>query len=258
MHLFSTPAIVIRRIQHGDSDLIITFLTLEKGKVSLIAKAAKKSKRRFAGILELFSTLHIVGRVGNYKKGLPVLQEASLHKPLSDIRGDILKTAYASYWSELIYMWLEEGQKHQKLFQLFYYSLEALNSSQAAAAVLNVIFQVRFLSIAGLHPNFNNCSVCKLDIGQIEGNHFFFALREGGVVCHHCCASQSPNITLDKGTLKQLLWVNRGDFNQATRIRFAQHALHQAEVFLEQFVPFHIGKKPKSLEFLCQIRSQPL
>ena len=186
MHLFATPAIVLKRVQHGESDLIVSLLTLKNGKISVIAKAAKKSKRRFAGVLELFSILNITGRVGRAKTMLPVLEEATLRRPLPDIQVDILKTAYASYWAELIYLWLEEGQPLKELFLLFRDLLEALNSGPSSAAVLNIIFQIRFLSIAGLNPNLDICAGCRSDIGCMDGNMVFFDIRRGGLVCSRC------------------------------------------------------------------------
>ena len=72
---FSSPAILLRRMDYGDFDVIITFFTLNRGKLSLIAKSAKKSVKRFAGILELFSVLEVVAGSGR-NKGLSVLQEA--------------------------------------------------------------------------------------------------------------------------------------------------------------------------------------
>ena len=75
MPVFTTPAILLRRIDYGDFDLILTFLSLKRGKISLIAKSAKKSKKRFAGILELFSHMEVVASTGK-GRGLPVLQEA--------------------------------------------------------------------------------------------------------------------------------------------------------------------------------------
>ena len=101
MPVSSTPAIMLRRIEFGDYDYIITFFTLNQGKISVIAKSAKKSTKRFSGILELFSVLDIV--YGSDRgKGLPLLKEAVLKQPFSKIRADIRKTAYASYWAELI------------------------------------------------------------------------------------------------------------------------------------------------------------
>ncbi|MGD2024091.1 MAG: recombination protein O N-terminal domain-containing protein, partial [Desulfobacterales bacterium] len=64
MSVFSTPAILLRRLDYGDFDLILTFLSLQRGKISLIAKSAKKSKKRFAGVLELFSLIDIVVSTG--------------------------------------------------------------------------------------------------------------------------------------------------------------------------------------------------
>jgi DNA repair protein RecO (recombination protein O) len=73
----SSPAIVLRVTEHGDFDKIITCLARKRGKISLIAKGAKKSIKRFAGILELFSVLNLVWSFGR-GRGLPVLQEASV------------------------------------------------------------------------------------------------------------------------------------------------------------------------------------
>ena len=83
MPVFSSPAILLRRMDYGDFDVIITFFTLQKGKLSLIAKAAKKSTKRFAGILELFSVLDLVVAAGR-GQGLPILQEAVLKQPYLD------------------------------------------------------------------------------------------------------------------------------------------------------------------------------
>ena len=96
MPSFSTPAIILRRLDYSDYDLIVTVFTLEKGKLSLIAKYAKKSSRRFAGQLELFSLLDIVASTSR-KGGMPILQETALKDPYSAIRSNFQHAAYASY-----------------------------------------------------------------------------------------------------------------------------------------------------------------
>jgi len=130
MPVFSTPAILLHRLDYGDFDLILTFLSLERGKISLIAKAAKKSTKRFAGILELFSLIEVVGSTSR-GRGLPVLQEAILQSPFSTIRDDIKKTAYASYWCELINKWVEENRKQVQLYYLLQHALSQLDGGIA-------------------------------------------------------------------------------------------------------------------------------
>jgi DNA repair protein RecO (recombination protein O) len=54
-----TPAIVLRGRPHGESDKIVTFLTKDWGKVTGIAKGAKRSQRRFVNVLEPFTHVQL-------------------------------------------------------------------------------------------------------------------------------------------------------------------------------------------------------
>ena len=254
MPVSSTPAIMLRRIEFGDYDYIITFFTLNQGKISVIAKSAKKSTKRFSGILELFSVLDIVYDSGR-GKGLPLLKEAVLKQPFSKIRADIRKTAYASYWAELINEWMEKREKQSKLYYLFRSVLDELDLGHMPETVLSILFQMRFMAISGHSPNLRQCSICKKQLEEIKKVNIIFDLTRGGLVCENCCQNISKRITLSKGTIKQLLWMDQGDLTKAKRIRFTPQALNEGLTFLEAFVPFHLGKEPKSLKFLRQIRT---
>ena len=253
MPVFSTPAILLRRMDYGDFDVIITFFTLHKGKLTLIAKAAKKSTKRFAGILELFSILEVLVSATR-KRGLPILQEATLKQPFSGIRSDFRKTALASYWSELIYSWVEENFKQVALYHLFEHVLNALDSGKTAQDVLNILFQMRFLSLSGHHPNLSRCSRCRTNLEDIRQDSVELDLKMGGILCGICTAGTGGKMSLTKGTLKQLLWVESGNLAKASRIKFTSAALKESTEFLEEFICYHLGKTPRSLKFLRQIR----
>ena len=253
MPVFSTPAILLRRLDYGDFDVIITFFTLEMGKVSVIAKSAKKSTKRFGGVLELFSELQILAG-GRRGKGLPVLQEAVLKQPFSSIRADYKKTAYASYWSELIYNWIEENFKQVALYYLFEHVLYELDAGETEPAVLNILFQMRFLSLSGHRPNFSHCGLCQKDLVNIQDDPITVNLQRGGIVCGQCSSSAASRLSLGIGTIRQLLWVESGKLAKAARIRFSAAGLVESTNFLEEFVCYHLGKEPRSLKFLRQIR----
>lgn len=244
---------MLRRTDYGDYDLILTFFTLNFGKISLIAKSAKKSKKRFAGILELFSVLQVVAG-SSRGKGLPVLQEATLIHPFSRIRADFRKTAYASYWAELINAWLEENEKQPLLFHLFQQVLAELDSGKTPEDVLTIIFQMRFLRLSGHRPNITTCSICRTELEAIMQDRFTLDLAKGGVVCGKCRRGGQGRLSVSKGTIKRLLWVEDGDMAKAARIRFTADSLKEGVEFLEAFVPYHLGKQPRSLKFLRQIR----
>jgi len=62
-------------------------------------------------------------------------------------------------------------------------------------------------------------------------------------------------MSLTKGTVKQLLWVESGNLAKAGRIKFTPAALMESTEFLEDFISYHLGKNPRSLKFLRQIRN---
>jgi len=254
MSTYSTPAILIRRVDYGDYDLILSFLTRDKGKISVIAKSAKRSKKRFGGILELFNSLDIV--VGRGRgKGLSILQEASLIHPLFSSGADILKTAYASYWAELVHTWVEEGEVQPETYDLLTYALKELDCGAISCDVLSVIFQMKFLSLSGFCPNLSHCSTCRTGMDATPCSRMNIDLSKGGVVCESCAPFETENRCLSKGAIKQLQWIGGNGVHKAARIRFSKQALGESLQFLESFVPYHLGREPRSLKFLRQIRT---
>lgn len=250
---FQTPAIMLRRIEHGDYDLIITFLTLDRGKITVIAKHARKSIKRFSGILELFAVLRIVCTKG--RGSLLLLKEASLDQSHFNIRKDIRKTAYASYWTEIVNEWLEEGKKQADMFHLLIQSLYAIDNNSVPDENASIFFQTRFLKSAGLSPNLSECHVCKTGIDNISGNILGIDLSGGGIICTNCSRNRSGGRQISKGAVKQLLWMVRGDEKTAKRIQFSPGALKHNLEFLDHFITYHLGKDLKSLKFLRDMRN---
>lgn len=253
MSTISTSGILLRRIEYGDHDLIVTLLTLDYGKISLMAKYARKSKKRFAGTLELFSEMTLVAALPR-KGGLPVLKEASLQQPFASIREQPLKTAYASYWTELVFSWLEEGKPQQKIYRLLRYSLTELASGKTPGAT-SIVFQLYFLQFSGLSPNLKQCSRCRRELEKLRGDMFSFDLAKGGLVCQGCLSGQPMRHQLSRGTVKQLLWIQASRPGNASRLKFTDLAVKEGLQFLEAFVPYHLGREPKSLKFLNQMRT---
>lgn len=254
MPILSTPAILLRRIDYGDYDLIITLFTFDEGKISVIAKSAKKSTKRFSGVLEIFSVLNVVYRTSQ-RKGLPVLQAASLKHPFQHIRENIKKTAYASYWAELINQWLEEGEKQIQLYLLFQQVLEKLDQDHLPEETLSILFQMRFMKLSGFYPNLEHCSVCQIEMEKMRKNRITFDLVKGGLLCEKCTSGSLNKRSLSKGTIKQLRWLESGDWTKAERIRFSPPAIQEGQELLEAFVPYHLGKEPRSLQFLRRLRN---
>ena len=78
--LIETPAFVLGKIDYGDADLIVHLLTEKLGKVSCLARGARRSKKRYAGALEPMHTL-LVSLTESSRGEFVPLRDAILLKP---------------------------------------------------------------------------------------------------------------------------------------------------------------------------------
>jgi DNA repair protein RecO (recombination protein O) len=263
---FCTDAILLRKIEYGDHDYIITFLTRSRGKICVIAKNAKKSVKRFSGALDLFSVNHIQCTFPKKNKdALTILAQTDLENGFVNIRYDVFKTTYACYWVELINLWLEEGKEQTELYDLLFFVLDMLNQSDIRMEVLGLLFQIRFMGISGFSPNLEACGNCSTPMDDIRQKNVYFDFKEGRILCHNCLKKKSGpgsgsgsryGMAVSKGTLKQLVWINTADIQRADRIKSALFAIKEGEILLESFIPFHINREFKSLKFLRQLRRE--
>jgi DNA repair protein RecO (recombination protein O) len=246
----ATPAILLRRRGYGDADLILTLLTRDKGKINAIAKAAKKSRHRFAGVLEPFSVVEAVLRAGH---GMPLLQEAALIQPFDGLRTQIVKTAYAGYWIEIIDGWMEEGVADPPLYHLLAHALGRLDREGQAISEVSIFFQMQFLASAGIKPPLDHCCGCRQTLDRLPGYRLLFHPPLAGLLCQRCAPDQA-GLLLSKGTIKQLRWMLNTDMDCCRRMRFNPQGLQEGERFLEFFVATQLGRKPRSLDVLKQLQ----
>lgn len=245
---------MLRRIPYGDYDLIVTLFTPDHGKISVFAKSAKRDARRFSGALEPFSVLKAVLRTGRGK--LPALEETVLVDPLATLRADIRKTAYASYWSELVGVGSEEGAPLPGGYLLLHEALTALDRDRIEKTALNVLFQLKFARLSGFFPGLSHCHSCKTLLDAVAPHDVAVDIASGGMICGDCISRVSRPHRLSKGTIKALLWLETADIQKASRIRFTRESLEECVRFLEAFIPHHLGHRPRSLAFLKHIRSR--
>jgi DNA repair protein RecO (recombination protein O) len=252
MASMSSPAIMLRTVQYGDYDSIVTFLALEYGKVSLMAKGARKSRKRFAGVLELFSVLNVTWNQGR-GRGLPILQEATVICPFEQLRTNIVRTAYASYWCELVYQWMQQGQKLPAVYELLEHVLHELNGGNISEEVLHVAFQLHFMQMNGFAPTLDHCIGCQRPLDEFPDAGVSFKVRQGGISCKTCGPCKPGELPLSKGTVKHLHWVLNTPLMKLHRIRFSKQAVRESCRVLEAFIPCHLGQETKSLKLLKEL-----
>ena len=91
----TTPAIVLRSWSFGESDKIVSFLTESHGKLTGIAKGAKRSRKRFANSLEPFSLVNL--RFLDRAAGLVFIQGCELVQVFKSLTARLDKFALSYF-----------------------------------------------------------------------------------------------------------------------------------------------------------------
>ena len=102
--------LIISRRDSGESDLLVRLLSKELGKISILAKHARQSKRRFQGKLEVFDLVKIQGK--RWKDDLWVIEQCTLIKSFPMIRENFEKLTVSLAACEACDM-ITKNQQHE-------------------------------------------------------------------------------------------------------------------------------------------------
>ncbi|MBW2631145.1 MAG: DNA repair protein RecO [Deltaproteobacteria bacterium] len=247
---FKTQAFVLRFINYGESDLIVTFFTREFGKLRGIAKGARRSRKRFSNAIEPFShSILLFSRRG--EGGLAIIESCDVINHYPGIRSDLEKTMTASYMIDLVDHFTAEGKKSAGIFQLlddFLKLLEMGNSVEETAR----FFELRLLRLSGYEPVFERCVICNTPLSEI--NTAFFDTTKGGIKCLPCGRGGQNCIPVSTGTLKILLMGKQIETNRIHRLVLSETALKESRDIFRHFIRHILGREPKSLRVLDEIR----
>lgn len=195
-----TEAIVLDSFEHGESDIILTLLCRDSGRLAVIAKGAKRSKKRFVNKLELFSFLHITYRTAA-NRDLGFLAEAELHTGFLNIRSNYELYCTASVLREFLLLAIRENITDDRLFRLALWALHNMDRNNQPGAIL-ALFLIHFYDCIGYRPDFTGCSRCRLPL-QDRGKYCFDSTA-GGLVCTSCLTSAKRHALLSRGTIRML------------------------------------------------------
>jgi DNA repair protein RecO (recombination protein O) len=249
MPAHKTEAIVLQSMDFGERDKLITLLTKRYGKLKGIAKGAKKSKKRFAGTLEIFSYVSL-NFFEKENLGLARIEGVSLIEPFSKINESIEKVTYGSYFVELANEMVGEREENKAIFSLLLYFLRLLNREKVNEDYVR-IFEVRLLTLLGYQPQLEKCLICETELGPDTVN--WFSLKRGGVVCPKCHRG-IEDIPISLGTSRILKAARSYPLSKIKRIRFTAQASKESRQILSNFVEYQLGKRLKSLQFLEQVK----
>ncbi len=146
MNRIASQAVVLTRLNYGEADRILTIMTPEHGKISVLAKGVRKPKSKLAGGLELFGVANILFLQG--RSELKTLVSAHVHQTFGDIVKDIDRTMLGYDMLKFTHLYTEHDCE-ESYYVLIVTALQALNDAQIPRQVATVWFGARLLELSG-------------------------------------------------------------------------------------------------------------
>ncbi len=252
------PAIVLRVKPYGESDKIVTFLTRDLGKVVGIAKGAKRSRRRFVNVLELFTHVELRFR-SKTSNALVFVNACELIQTFRKPSLDIEMFAAANYITELTDVMVAGKEAGPEFYQLLLNSLQSLEDLSRVPSLFISAFEFRFLKQVGYGLNMDTCQICSVPVPSHEDNSATpaYSPSRGGVVCAKCAAKEADRSVLSPETLNLFQRVLFETPLTALPHNVSARSNSEVRFVLNRLLIRHLPHPLKSRNFLEQSKSIP-
>jgi len=243
--LYRTPAVILKRMDLGESDRIVTLFSRDDGKIRAVAKGVRRTTSRSAGHLEPFTLSDVLFAVG---RELDVISQADTLESFREIREDLERTTHAYYLAEVVDLLTEDRSENRAVFDTLVLGLRELAETNDARLVL-VVFHLRLLDALGYRPELRECVSCR---SAIEPNRNHFSALLGGVVCPGCGPGEPTARAIGTSALKLLRFVQltRGERS----VSVPPHICGEAEALLRDYAEHIIERRLRSPALIARVQ----
>jgi DNA repair protein RecO (recombination protein O) len=174
--------VLVRSVDYGEADRIVTLLTEHTGLVALIARSARKSQKRFAGALEPFGVIEAELAIGRGEVGR--LASARLVRGFPALLTRLSAMREAGKALELVRDATPPRESDPRLLETVIVLFEKLAEGVANDEAIRAAFEVRYLALLGLAPRVDACARCGREPDVSRSALFDGAV--GAIVCRAC------------------------------------------------------------------------
>ena len=237
----STPAVLLRSHDYGDSSRILRFYTETHGLLSVIARGVRKRSGKGTTTLATFATGTLTAYIKPHRD-LHTMKDFDCTHLRDGLGLDVMRFAGASATAELVLAHADQEQNPDLLRALEQVldTLESVETAQVPAAALSAVW--RITEAFGFAPQLDPCVRCGEPLADDSVGRFDFA--SGGVRCERCAEDAAgPRL----GPIARAQIANLLACELDAEFTYARRHLG----VLSDFVAYHIVSKPlKSLHFL--------
>lgn len=257
MTILATNAVVLHQADYLESSRIFRLATREGGVLSVVARGARNSRRRFGSAVGLFA----IGQAEidmRPNRDLHTLVGYDVTRTLEGIAADLSRFSAAAAYAECVLRVMHD-EAAPAVFDGVVNTLDQLNRCPAEATTSMALGALwRLVRDVGFAPALDVCAECHTEIDQQRDATFSHAA--GGVLCERCGGRSPGGRKLPASAqhaVRQWLDDGSGELNNS-EISYGEARAHQRLLreFLEQHL--HDRRPPRAyLAWESELLSAP-
>jgi len=244
--LLKIQGVVLKTVNFGEADKIVTLLSKEHGKIQAVAKGARRTRSKLIAGTQLFcygEFLLFKGKTWYY------VNQVEMKNSFYKIRNDLERLSCSTYIIQLI---SEVAQPEQPCKEIFNLSVEALRmfaeGKGNSQLVLRAV-ELKIMDLSGFRPVVNRCVNC----GK-PADLYYFSPVSGGVVCNDCKRADLSCYSISPTTIELMKAMLKWNLAKISCIRIEDRLLKELESIMRAYIGIHIDKTFSTIRFMDNIK----
>ena len=239
-------AIIMRTWEFGETDLLVSFFTSDRGRLKGVAKGAKKSRKRFANCLDLLSHVKLEYEIERGRE-LYFLHSGKLVHAFPGIRSDFSSLYLASYMIELTETLFPLGVTDKEMFALLKNAFLVLNEGNKNG-VLRILFEAKAMTLGGYRINLDKCCGCGRPYAG-EGRAAF-KQSKGGLACLKCEQESKISPGLSPDSVNALRVIQSTPWDKVEAFDPTDEIIREIKPVLKLHIEYRTGQRLKTDEYI--------
>ena len=235
-------AIVVKVAQSGENDKLLTLLSPEEGKLTVIAKGVKSLKHQSRNACAPLCYSSFV--LKKIKDGFYSLVSAELKESFRTLSEDVVLLSYGAYFASLAEICVQPGIGADEEVRLLLNTLYVLCKRTDSAPIIKAVFEIKLMELVGIVPEFSPECPC----GE---RALYFSVSEGETRCRE--HNTEDSVAVSYAQLKLATYITESNLKDALFCQYDNEVSTSISALTEPFLRYHLGSLPKTLDYLHQI-----
>ncbi|MGI6124568.1 MAG: DNA repair protein RecO [Acetivibrionales bacterium] len=245
MGVIKTKGLVIKEVSYNDSDKMLTIITENLGKISVLARNAKKNGSRASygtQVLTYGEYVIFKGRTSFTLNSCDVLTN------FYDLATDLVCFTHAAHMMDMAGDAAQDNALSSRILNLLIHGLQALKKGRTPLLVSSA-FALKLMQITGYPPHVCSCASC----GTCDIEQIYFSFKHNGFICEKCSGQDSNAVQLDIGTAKGIMYVLCAQDGGIYRFELSEKILITFSKITFKYISQHLDKNYKKLDILDEL-----